>query len=69
MVVIKAPTLSGPKNLLGSPNAGHGQFVTVSAGSRAVLVVQIGGAVEGGREQDVVRLAKLENGIVQQRQI
>ena len=64
-MVIKAPTLSRPKNLLGSPDAGNSQFVAVCARSGAVLVVQIGGAVERGREQDVIRLAKLENGIVQ----
>ena len=65
MVVIKAPTLSGPKISLARSNSGNCKFMTVSAGSWAVLVVQIGGTVEGRREQDVVRLAKVENGIVQ----
>jgi hypothetical protein len=68
MVVIKAPTPSCLKSPWPAEFRPH-QFVTVSAGSRAVLVVQIGGTVEGGREQDVIRFAKLENGLVQQGQI
>src|SRR5260221_12565666 len=51
------------------PDAGYSHFMAVSAGSRTVLVVQIGGTVEGRRQQNVVRLAELENGVIQQRQV